>query len=87
MVDDNCHRIVFLDILNDWKGLDLDNTTKFDLGMASGYALIAASTMRRREAKLSKVKRVASTSFARKFKFKSQYGIKRSASKFSQSLR
>lgn len=41
------HRCLFIPLIDDWLGFDIDNTEKFDLGMASGYALIANSRMRR----------------------------------------
>lgn len=47
-IEDHCHKVAFKQLINDWLGFDLSNTTKFDLGMASGYALIAASKMKRK---------------------------------------
>lgn len=45
-------KINFRDILRDWKDFDMNKTTKYDVGMATGYALIgAARVLRRFEAK------------------------------------
>jgi hypothetical protein len=87
-IEDNCHRVMFPALLNDWRGLDLDDTTKFDLGMASGYTLIAANRILRKENLLNRVKRTSAASLVRKFKLKSKYvnsKYNRSA-KFSKSF-
>lgn len=67
-IDDNCHRCIFLDMINDWTALRLDDTTKYDLAMATGYALIAASNIRRKEKKLSVLNKAKPTSLVRKYK-------------------
>lgn len=46
-ITENGHRVAFVDMLNDWKNFRIDDTEEFDLAMASGYALIANSRMRR----------------------------------------
>jgi hypothetical protein len=85
-IDANCHRVMFLELLNDWKGLDLTNTTAFDLAMASGYSLIAASNIKRVESKLNKLKKVSPANFVRKYNLKKGHA-KRGYSKFSKPLR
>jgi hypothetical protein len=42
-INDNLHKVVFQNLLEDWLTFDINNTTKFDAAMASGYTLIAAS--------------------------------------------
>lgn len=37
----NSKKVWFKDCITDWLEFDIDNTTKFDVGMASGYCLIA----------------------------------------------
>lgn len=46
-IEQNGHRVMFADLVNDWRNFDMDDTEDFDLGMASGYALIANSRIRR----------------------------------------
>lgn len=41
------HRCNFKRMLEDWRDFDIDDTERFDIGMASGYALIGNSRMRR----------------------------------------
>jgi hypothetical protein len=45
-INDNLHKVVFQNLLEDWLTFDINNTTKFDAAMASGYTLIAASKSR-----------------------------------------
>lgn len=85
-IEDNCHRVMFPAMLTDWKDLDLDDTTRFDLGMATGYALIAASKILRKEKLLSRIKKNTGASLVRKYKIKSRYA-KSNHTKFSKSLR
>jgi hypothetical protein len=85
-IEDCCHRVIFIEMIKDWKELDLDNTTAYDLAMATGYALIAASKIKRVESKLSKLKKVSPTTFVRKFNLKKNHGTRR-YTKFSKSLR
>lgn len=40
-INNNIDKVYFKDLINDWINFDLSKTTKFDLAMASGYALIA----------------------------------------------
>lgn len=53
-IDENCHRTNFPELLEDWKKFQMDDTEKFDLGMASGYALIGANRMKGRESNIVK---------------------------------
>ena len=53
-IDDQCHRVKFPELLTDWKNFKMDDTTAFDLGMASGYALMAAAKIKTRQKMLSK---------------------------------
>lgn len=46
-IQDHGDRTLFHQLLTDWSGFDINDTEKFDIGMASGYALIANSRMRR----------------------------------------
>ena len=46
-ITDNGHRVAFVDMLMDWKNFNIEDTEDYDLAMASGYALIANSRMRR----------------------------------------
>lgn len=46
-ITENGNRVAFIDLLNDWKNFNIEDTEEFDLAMASGYALIANSRMRR----------------------------------------
>lgn len=73
-IEANCHRTKFLRMLKDWKELDPDFTTDYDLGMASGYALIGANRIVRRESTLKKVNQAGQATLLRKYKIKSRYG-------------
>ena len=42
-ITDNLHKVIFINLLEDWLAFDINKTTKFDAAMASGYTLIAAS--------------------------------------------
>lgn len=42
-IEENIHKVVFKNLLEDWLHFDINKTTKFDAAMASGYTLIAAS--------------------------------------------
>ena len=42
-IEENIHKVVFKNLLDDWLHFDINKTTKFDAAMASGYTLIAAS--------------------------------------------
>lgn len=46
-ITENGNRVPFVDLLNDWKNFNIEDTEDYDLAMASGYALIANSRMRR----------------------------------------
>ena len=76
-IDTRCQVVDFPQLLSDWKGFDMNNTTKFDIGMASGIALIAASRIRRKLKKVSKFSKKSDvTHFFRKHKLpkaKKQY--------------
>jgi hypothetical protein len=41
-IEDCIDNVDFIELVEDWIGFDITNTTKFDLAMASGYNLIAA---------------------------------------------
>ena len=40
-ITNNIDRVYFKDLIQDWLDFDIGNTTKFDIAMAAGYALIA----------------------------------------------
>lgn len=42
-INENLHKVIFKNLLQDWLLFDIKNTTKFDAAMSSGYTLIAAS--------------------------------------------
>lgn len=42
-INENLHKVIFKNLLEDWLTFDIKNTTKFDAAMSSGYTLIAAS--------------------------------------------
>jgi hypothetical protein len=46
-ITENGHRVTHRQLLEQWKAFDIDDTEKFDLAMASGYALIDNSRRRR----------------------------------------
>ncbi len=63
-ISDHGHRTLFHQLLTQWKEFDIEDTEKFDLGMASGYALIANSRMRRGlDKKANKPRREVTTVF------------------------
>lgn len=45
-INDCYQNVDFIPLLEDWMQFDITNTTKFDLGMASGYALLGADRIR-----------------------------------------
>lgn len=51
-IEDNAHRTMYAKMVREWLGFDLQNTTKFDIAMAAGYALMAAGSMIRKIKKL-----------------------------------
>jgi hypothetical protein len=93
-IDEHCHRVKFIDMLKDWLKLDLDDTTACDLGMATGYTLMAASRILRKEKFLSKMKKASPSGLIRKYKIRNgiRKGIslsklpKQAISKFSKSF-
>jgi hypothetical protein len=46
-IDTRCHVVNFPQLIDDWKKFDNEDTTKYDLAMASGYCLMAASRVKR----------------------------------------
>lgn len=69
----HCDKVNFPELLNDWKNFELDDTTKYDLAMASGYALIASARIRRKAATISRLsKGVQTNMFFRKYKINSK---------------
>jgi hypothetical protein len=40
-INDYCDKVYFKDLVQEWLEFEIHNTTKFDLAMAAGYALIA----------------------------------------------
>jgi len=69
-IDEHCHRVNHPELLRDWKDFKLDDTEKFDLGMASGYALIAAKRIKRRHQTLQSRGRINPNKFQRRYKLK-----------------
>lgn len=57
-ITNNGHRVLFRQAIRDWLDFDIDNTEKFDLGMATGYALIANSRLRRGLDKIARKKQL-----------------------------
>jgi hypothetical protein len=45
-INDCSQNVDYADLLNDWLQFDITSTTKFDLAMASGYALLGADRIR-----------------------------------------
>jgi hypothetical protein len=80
-IEDNCHKVVFGQLLEDWMYFDFLDTTKFDLGMASGYALIAASKVRRRLERMNQIPQRKVTDFFRKFNLGNKGAIRRRGNK------
>jgi hypothetical protein len=56
VVTDNCERVVFRILLEDWHDFDQSDTRKSDLTMASGIALVGSRRILRRAAAASKSK-------------------------------
>lgn len=48
-IEDRCQAVKFERLLLDWKHFDMHDTERFDLGMASGIALIGANDSKRRK--------------------------------------
>lgn len=68
---DRCDKVNFPELLQDWKDFELDNTTKYDLAMASGYALIGAARIKRNQKNFNRLsKKIGTESFFRKYKLK-----------------
>ena len=40
-INNNIERVFFKDLVQDWLEFDMSKTTRFDIAMAAGYALIA----------------------------------------------
>ena len=79
-------KFVFHELGTHWRSLDLDDTTKWDLAMASGYARIAAARILRKEKFISKLSKAKPLGLMRKYKIKNRYA-KRTNTKLSKSLR
>ncbi len=45
-IEDCIELVDFPELIEDWIGFDVNNTTKFDLAMASGYTLMAANRLK-----------------------------------------
>lgn len=45
-IDDCIDQVDFPQLISDWVKFDINNTTKFDLGMSSGYALLGADRVK-----------------------------------------
>lgn len=41
-INEDCHKVMFKELLEDWLKFDVGNTTAYDAAMAAGYTLIAA---------------------------------------------
>jgi hypothetical protein len=84
-IEERCHLVNFPELLKDWKEFKMDDTTKYDLAMASGYALMAASNIRRKEVKKSRFNsNVKNTDeLFRKYKIKKPF---KSSNKWQRSL-
>lgn len=83
-IDENCHRTQFPQLLNDWKSFDLDNTEEFDMGMASGWALVGASRMKKKLAIGKKAGTFNKSQFVRKYRLKGRSRLnKKRHGKFS----
>jgi hypothetical protein len=67
-IDKNAHRVNFPALIKDWKNFDINNTTKFDIGMASGYALVAAERIKRRYKINQKINGTHNSDYFMKFK-------------------
>lgn len=61
-ITDAIDLVDFPELISDWMEFDINNTTKFDLGMASGYTLLAANRMapkvQKKETKLTEITEV-----------------------------
>jgi hypothetical protein len=61
-IEDCADLVDFPDLIVDWVKFDINNTTKFDLGMASGYALLQADRIKpaevKKESKLTEITEV-----------------------------
>lgn len=79
-IEENCHRVNHSELLTDWKSFDMNDTERFDMGMASGYALIAANRMQRRQDVIIKRKKINVSKFQRTYK------IRKHEKRFSKSL-
>lgn len=56
-INDYCDKVYFKDLIQEWLEFEIHNTTKFDLAMATGYALIADQVkMKKRD--LNEIKEV-----------------------------
>jgi hypothetical protein len=80
-IEENCHKVNHPELLEDWKSFDMTDTEKFDLGMASGYALIGASRIKKRSTEIIKRKTVNIGRFQRVYK------IRKNEKRLSKSLR
>lgn len=85
-LDENCHRVQFREMLDDWKKFDLNDTTVCDLGMATGYALIAANKIRRREKILNTLAKSNPRGLIRKYRIKKHGIFKGHRTKLSKSF-
>lgn len=45
-IEENCHKVIFKNLLMDWLKFSIKDTTKFDAAMASGYTLMLANNNR-----------------------------------------
>ena len=72
---DNCNRVIFDLLLKDWHGFDMYNTTEFDLGMASGYALIGANNLKRIAKLIERSGQVELKQLVRKYKITTKHNL------------
>jgi hypothetical protein len=74
-VEDNVHKTLFVELLDDWKTFDMNNTTQNDLTMASGYALIGAHHLFRVHKALAQVNKPIKKSIIPKYKIRAKHLI------------
>ncbi len=66
-IEDRCHDVMFPELITDWLKFDISDTTKFDLAMAAGYALIAANRMKRKLESLLQISKRSSKDYFREY--------------------
>lgn len=77
-IDEHGHRVDYPELIKDWKEFNINRTQKYDIAMASGYALIGAARVLRRFIQNKKINGGHTSDYFMKFRKKKKFNSPRS---------